>query len=87
MVILKEPKIREGVWERVRLRKERILERFRVRQKPVLDQKIDEMLKEVTKTRKVVVTFFQGAGRGVGGKVGSFFRGVGRSISSFLGRV
>ena len=87
MAILREPKVREGVLERVWRQRERILSRLKRRQKPVLDQKIDELLKEVEVRRRVVVRFFRGAGRSVGKGVGAFFRGVGRSISSLLGRL
>jgi hypothetical protein len=47
-------------------------------QKPKLDQKIDELLKDIKKVKRVTIKYL-GIGRNIGGKLGSVVR-AGRSI-------
>ena len=66
-----------GVVDRVResivSSKEAILRMIAEIQKPVLDRKIDEMLKEVKKTTQIAVKY-SGRGLGIGRKLGSAVR-------------
>jgi len=84
--LVKQPRVRESVWERVQKQKEKILAKLRNQQKPVLDNKIDEMLKHVEVKKKVIVTFFRGVGKSIGRGLGSALCRAGHSISSLLGR-
>jgi len=47
-------------------------------QKPILDRKIDKMLKEVKKTKRIMVKYL-GIGKGIGRRIGSTVR-KGRSL-------
>ncbi|MFH1404452.1 MAG: hypothetical protein ABIH11_09310 [Candidatus Altiarchaeota archaeon] len=71
-----------GVVDRVRQSivdgKEAIIRKIREMQKPILDQKIDEMLKDASKTQRIMVKYL-GIGKGIGRRLGGFM-GVGRSL-------
>jgi len=77
---------KKPIVESIQRNKEKIMRMLRRKQKRQLDTKIDELLKDVRKTRKIIITFFQGAGSSVGRGIEGAFRGVGKSISSLLGR-
>lgn len=66
---------------------EEIKRRIAELQKPELDKKIDEMLKEVRttqkKVQKITLTLFKGVGRSIG-KALRGFRGVGRGLKKLL---
>lgn len=51
-------------------------------QKPILDRKIDEMLKEAQVRKRVITSLFNGIGKGIGRPVK--FRGTGQSLKKLL---
>jgi len=59
--------------------REAIMRMIAEMQKPILDQKVDEMLKEAKKTKKVIVKY-AGRGLGIGKRIGGGIRKTGMSL-------
>ncbi len=74
-----------GVMDKVRHRivdtKNAIIEKIKQMQKPVLDQKIDSMLKDTVKNKRIMVKYL-GIGKNIGKKMGGV---VGKGLSLLRG--
>ncbi|MFC2163177.1 hypothetical protein ACFLRF_05800 [Candidatus Altiarchaeota archaeon] len=64
--------------KRIALTKDALLQKIFEKQKPVLDQKIDDMLKQAPKVNHIMVKYL-GMGRNIGKRIGGLL-GVGRSL-------
>jgi len=82
-VAQKQPSMRQKVNESVEVVRQRIKEMIRIQQREPLDNKINEMLKEVVKTKKIIQTLFKGAGRSFGLGLGGIRR-AGLSLAKGL---
>jgi len=60
-----------------------IMEEIARIQKPLLDKKIDEMLKEVHVRKKVITSLFKGIGKSFG-RTGLKFTGIGKSLKKLF---
>jgi len=78
-----------GVVDRIRTTvvstKEYILQELARIQKPILDRKIDELLKDASRVRRITVKYV-GRGLGIGKRVGSAVR-KGRSLVKRLAKL